>query len=153
RALERRLLRRPRTTGGADPVRPCAAGAVRTDPLGGDGDGDRVGRVHGRRAPIGRARRGGAAAGLSSPGRGPPRPRPQNQGPPRPGGPDGTEVPSMRKVIWMNSLSLDGFFEGPNREIGWHQVDDELHRHLNDALAPMGAFLAGRVTYLLMAEF
>ena len=59
----------------------------------------------------------------------------------------------MRKVIWMSSVSVDGFFEGPNREIGWHRVDDELHRHFNEVLAPMGAFLHGRVMYQLMAEF
>ena len=32
-------------------------------------------------------------------------------------------------------------------------VDDELHRHFNEQLAAMGAFLDGRVTYELMAEF
>jgi dihydrofolate reductase len=58
----------------------------------------------------------------------------------------------MRKVILMMSLSLDGFMEGPNREIDWHLVDDELHRHLNDELRTMGAFLSGRVTYELMAD-
>ncbi|MFH8569407.1 dihydrofolate reductase family protein [Streptomyces sp. NPDC017993] len=59
----------------------------------------------------------------------------------------------MRKIIYMTSVSLDGFFEGPNREIDWHQVDDELHRHFNEQLRTMGAFLSGRVTYELMAEF
>ena len=33
----------------------------------------------------------------------------------------------MRKVVLMMSVSLDGFIEGPNREIDWHLVDDELH--------------------------
>ncbi|QNA71345.1 dihydrofolate reductase family protein [Streptomyces sp. So13.3] len=59
----------------------------------------------------------------------------------------------MRKVVLMMSVSLDGYFEGPNREIDWHQVDEELHRDLNDRLRVMGAFLSGRVTYQLMAEF
>lgn len=58
----------------------------------------------------------------------------------------------MRNVILMMSISLDGYFEGPNREIDWHQVDDELHRHMNECLRPMGAFLEGRVTYELMAS-
>jgi dihydrofolate reductase len=51
------------------------------------------------------------------------------------------------------AVSVDGFFEGPNREIDWHKVDDELHRHVNDELKAMGAFLSGRVTYELMAGF
>jgi dihydrofolate reductase len=63
------------------------------------------------------------------------------------------EVPAMRKIILMMSISLDGFIEGPDRDIDWHLVDDELHRHFNDQLATMGAFLDGRVTYELMAGF
>ena len=59
----------------------------------------------------------------------------------------------MRKIILMISMSIDGFFEGPNREIDWHLVDEEVHRHFNEQLATMGAFLDGRVTYELMAEF
>lgn len=51
------------------------------------------------------------------------------------------------------SGSLDGFIEGPDREIDWHLVDDELHSHFNEQLASMGAFLSGRVTYELMAGF
>jgi dihydrofolate reductase len=58
-----------------------------------------------------------------------------------------------RKVVVMLSVSLDGFIEGPNREIDWHRVDDELHAHFNEQLAAMGAFLEGRVTYELMAAF
>ncbi len=59
----------------------------------------------------------------------------------------------MRKVVLMMSVSLDGCIEGPDRDIGWHMVDDELHRHFNQRLAAMGAFLSGRVTYELMAGF
>jgi dihydrofolate reductase len=32
-------------------------------------------------------------------------------------------------------------------------VDDELHTHFNEQLGRMGAFLNGRVTYEMMAEF
>ena len=59
----------------------------------------------------------------------------------------------MRRIILMMSVSLDGFFEGPNGELDWHMVDDELHRHFNDELRGMSAFLDGRVTYELMAGF
>jgi dihydrofolate reductase len=59
----------------------------------------------------------------------------------------------MRKIILMMSVSLDGFIEGPDRELDWHLIDDELHTHFNRELGAMGAFLGGRVTYELMAGF
>ena len=59
----------------------------------------------------------------------------------------------MRKIILMMSVSVDGFIEGPNRELDWHMVDDDLHTHFNEELSTMGAFLDGRVTYELMAGF
>ncbi|MFI8100889.1 dihydrofolate reductase family protein [Streptomyces sp. NPDC086023] len=59
----------------------------------------------------------------------------------------------MRKIIMMMSVSLDGYFEGPNREIDWHRVDEELHGYFNQRLRGMGGFLSGRVTYELMADF
>ena len=59
----------------------------------------------------------------------------------------------MRKIIFMMSVSLDGFMAGPGGELDWHLVDDELHQHFNEELGAMGAFLDGRVTYELMAGF
>ena len=59
----------------------------------------------------------------------------------------------MRKVILMMQVSLDGFIEGPGQDLSWHRVDDELHRHFNDELRSMGAFLDGRVTYQMMADY
>lgn len=59
----------------------------------------------------------------------------------------------MRKIIYSMSMSLDGYIEGPDREIDWHLVDDELHTYFNEQLATMGAFLDGRVTHELMAGF
>jgi dihydrofolate reductase len=59
----------------------------------------------------------------------------------------------MRKIVLSMSVSLDGFFEGPNHEIDWHQVDDELHRHMNEWIKPLGGFLTGRVTHQLMADY
>ena len=59
----------------------------------------------------------------------------------------------MRKIILMMSVSLDGFFEGPDHELDWKIVDDELHSHFNEQLAAMGGFLDGRITYQLMAGF
>src|SRR4051794_11242541 len=59
----------------------------------------------------------------------------------------------MRKLILMMSISLDGFFEGPDHDLSWHLVDEELHGHFNEQLGAMSAFLDGRVTYAMMAEF
>lgn len=59
----------------------------------------------------------------------------------------------MRRIVVMMSVSLDGFFEGADRDLSWHMVDDELHGHFNEQLGAMSAFLDGRVTYGLMAEF
>jgi dihydrofolate reductase len=59
----------------------------------------------------------------------------------------------MRNIILMMSVSLDGFFEGPDHEIDWHLVDEELHWHFNEELSAMSLFLEGRVTHQMMAEF
>lgn len=59
----------------------------------------------------------------------------------------------MREIVLGMSVSLDGFMEGPGREIDWHLVDDELHAHFNERLGAMSAFLDGRVTYELMAAY
>ncbi|KKK05877.1 dihydrofolate reductase family protein [Micromonospora sp. HK10] len=59
----------------------------------------------------------------------------------------------MRRIIVAMSVSLDGFFEGPDGDLSWHRVDEELHQHFNDELRGMGAFLDGRRTYELMAGY
>lgn len=59
----------------------------------------------------------------------------------------------MNKIIVVMSVSIDGFFEGPEHDISWHLIDEEVHAYLNEQLAPMSAFIDGRVTYELMADF
>ena len=56
-------------------------------------------------------------------------------------------------VVLHMSVSLDGYMEGPGHDISWHQVDEELHDHINEVLSTAGAFLSGRVNHELMAEF
>ena len=53
----------------------------------------------------------------------------------------------------MSGISLDGYIEGPNREIDWHCVDEELHLYFNQVLAAAGAIFEGRVTHMMMAEY
>ena len=51
------------------------------------------------------------------------------------------------------SVSVDGYMEGPNHDIRWHKVDDEVHQHMNDWIGAASLLLEGRVTYELMADF
>lgn len=58
----------------------------------------------------------------------------------------------MRKLIFMMTVSLDGYFEGPDHDLGWQSISEEVHQHFNDWLGAAGGFLDGRVTYELMAS-
>lgn len=59
----------------------------------------------------------------------------------------------MRRIVAMMSVSVDGFFEGPNHELDWSVVDTELHQHFSELLSSVGGLWEGRVTYQLMADF
>jgi len=59
----------------------------------------------------------------------------------------------MRKIILQNMVTLDGYFEGPHREIDWHLVDEEFNEFAIDLLKHVDTLLFGRVTYELMAGF
>ncbi len=60
----------------------------------------------------------------------------------------------MAKLIMWNLMTLDGFFEGPNRDISWHFDDwgEELERLSIEQLKSAGGLMFGRVTYQLMAN-
>jgi dihydrofolate reductase len=59
----------------------------------------------------------------------------------------------MRKLILMMSMSLDGYFEGPNGELDWASGGDDYFRHVDRELASMSAFLHGRRVYQDMASY
>lgn len=59
----------------------------------------------------------------------------------------------MRRLIYSFLVSLDGFIEGPNRELDWHIIDEELHNFINDQQSEIGAELYGRRLYELMASY
>ncbi len=59
----------------------------------------------------------------------------------------------MRKVFVFNLETLDGYFEGPKREIDWHNVDAEFNEYAIDMLNSVDTLLFGRVTYELMANY
>jgi len=57
----------------------------------------------------------------------------------------------MRKVIYSMFVSLDGFIEGPNRNLDWHIVNEELHQYVNDQQSEIDTYLYGRRMYEVMA--
>ena len=59
----------------------------------------------------------------------------------------------MRKVFLFDMVTLDGFFEGPNQDISWHNVDDEFNEFAINQLNDVDALLFGRVTYQGMASY
>ena len=61
----------------------------------------------------------------------------------------------MPKLIIWNLMTLDGYFEGPNRDIDWHEDvwGDELEQLSSEQGHAAGALLFGRVTYELMANY
>jgi dihydrofolate reductase len=60
----------------------------------------------------------------------------------------------MAKLIMWNLITLDGFVEGPNRDISWHSDvwGEELEQLSIEQLNAAGGLLFGRVTYELMAN-
>lgn len=50
-------------------------------------------------------------------------------------------------------VSLDGFFEGPNHELDWHNVDAEFNEYAIEQTKQVDILLFGRRTYELMASY
>lgn len=59
----------------------------------------------------------------------------------------------MRKVLCFNMVTLDGYFEGPDRTIDWHVVDEEFNEFAIAQVDSVDVLLFGRVTYELMAAY
>jgi dihydrofolate reductase len=59
----------------------------------------------------------------------------------------------VRKVTLFNHVSLDGFFAGPNGELDWPNVDDEMHEYAIGSAQAGGGLIFGRVTYEMMANY
>lgn len=59
----------------------------------------------------------------------------------------------MGKVILFNMVTLDGFFEGPNQDIDWHNVDEEFNQFALEQLDDVDTLLFGRITYEMMAGY
>ena len=52
----------------------------------------------------------------------------------------------MRKVILFNMVTLDGFFEGINHSIEWHNVDEEFNEFAIEQLNSAEILIFGRIT-------
>lgn len=59
----------------------------------------------------------------------------------------------MRKIISFMHISLDGFVAGPNGELDWAKVDEELFDHVGKRISESDAALYGRVTYQMMENY
>jgi len=59
----------------------------------------------------------------------------------------------MRKIIFFMLTSLNGFFEGADRDINWHNVDAEFNDFAIEQLNKVDTILFGRVTYEMMASY
>jgi len=59
----------------------------------------------------------------------------------------------MRKVIIFIMTSLDGYFEGLNGDLSWHNVDAEFNKFAAEQLDAADVLLFGRKTYELMAGY
>jgi dihydrofolate reductase len=59
----------------------------------------------------------------------------------------------MRKIISFMHISLDGFVAGPNGEMNWIKVDQEIFDHVGKRISQGDTALYGRVTYQMMEGY
>lgn len=59
----------------------------------------------------------------------------------------------MRKIISFMHVSLDGFVAGPNGEMNWINVDQEIFDHVEKRISETDTALYGRVTYQMMEGY
>ena len=59
----------------------------------------------------------------------------------------------MRKIVQFMHVSLDGFVAGPNGELDWIKVDDEIFDYAGDRTDHADTALYGRVTFGMMEGY
>ncbi len=59
----------------------------------------------------------------------------------------------MRKIISFMHISLDGFVAGPNGEMDWINVNEEIFDHVGRRIKEGDTALYGRVTYQMMESY
>ncbi|CAN5414643.1 dihydrofolate reductase family protein [soil metagenome] len=59
----------------------------------------------------------------------------------------------MKKIISFMHISLDGFVAGPNGEMDWIKVDEEIFDYGGKRISESDTALYGRVTYQMMENY
>ncbi|MEQ9100765.1 MAG: dihydrofolate reductase family protein [Imperialibacter sp.] len=59
----------------------------------------------------------------------------------------------MRKIISFMHVSLDGFVAGPNGEMNWIKIDQEIFDHVGKRISKGDTALYGRATYEMMESY
>ncbi len=59
----------------------------------------------------------------------------------------------MRKLVLSMHVSIDGFATGPNKEMDWIHVDNEIFDYAGNMTNDADTALYGRVTYELMESY
>ncbi len=61
---------------------------------------------------------------------------------------------AMRKIVLFMMVSLDGYFEGEDHDLSWHNAKNEEFKRLEaENAVTTDTILMGRVTYELMRNF
>ncbi|WP_274627665.1 dihydrofolate reductase family protein [Arvimicrobium flavum] len=59
----------------------------------------------------------------------------------------------MRKLIIWDMVTVDGFFEGPDRDISWFAFEEELENYIRETQQQADTLIFGRATYEMMAAY
>jgi len=59
----------------------------------------------------------------------------------------------MRKIISFMHISLDGFVAGPNGEMNWIKVDEEIFDYVGIRIGKGDTALYGRITFQMMENY
>jgi dihydrofolate reductase len=59
----------------------------------------------------------------------------------------------MADLIYIATASLDGFVADEQGKWGWSEPDEEVHRHVNEQLRPIGTHLYGRRMYEVLVAW
>jgi dihydrofolate reductase len=59
----------------------------------------------------------------------------------------------MGKLYAFNMITLDGFFEGPDHDLSWHNFDEEVGNFANEQLGRTAMIIFGRITYEMMFAY
>lgn len=59
----------------------------------------------------------------------------------------------MPRLFAFNMITLDGYFEGPNHDLSWHNVDQEFGEFAVAQLKEIDTLIFGRSTYEMMASY